>query len=67
MFDNKKMLCYNPIFDSLEIKNGYNASKIRCCSRFWLRSDMCYISAFDELFSLVCLMILLIVDFLMNS
>ena len=53
-----------------EQKNGCKASKIKACSRFLFRSDMCYCAiffAYGKFISFVCLMMLRIVDFLMNS
>ena len=51
-------------------KNGCKASKINACSRFLFRNDMCYCAIFlryGKFISFVCLMMLRIVDFLMNS
>lgn len=61
---------YNPVFDSWKTKNGCKACKINACSRFLFRSDMCYCAIFlhyGKFISFVCLMMLRIVDFLMNS
>ena len=53
-----------------EQKNGCKASKIKACSRFLFRSDMCFCAiffAYGKFISFVCLMMLRIVDFLINS
>lgn len=48
-------------------KNGHKASKIKLCSRFLFRNDMCYIFVLDKFIILVSLIMLRIVDFLINS
>ena len=64
---------HNGIIPSLTVeeqKNGCKASKIKACSRFLFRSDMCFCAiffAYGKFISFVCLMMLRIVDFLINS
>lgn len=48
-------------------KNGHKASKIKLCSRFLFRNDMCYIFVSEKFIILVSLIMLRIVDFLINS
>ena len=48
-------------------KNGRKASKIKLCSRFLFRNDMCYIFVLGKFIILVSLIMPRIVDFLMNS
>ena len=48
-------------------KNGRKASKYRLCGRFCVCNDMCYFYLYDESIFLVCFIMFLIVDFLMNS
>ena len=58
------------IFPSLTVgknKNGHKASKIKLCSRFLFRNDMCYILVLEKFIILVSLIMLRIVDFLINS
>ena len=69
----RQLVLDNYIIPSLTVegqKNGCKASKIKACSRFLFRSDMCYCAiffAYGKFISFVCLMMLRIVDFLMNS
>ena len=70
VFDFSPKEKYNPIFDSWKVKNGCEASKIKAYSRFLFRIDMCYCAIFlhyGKFISFVCLMMLRIIDFLMNS